>query len=41
MSSWKSYKLGDIAEITSSITALAYQRENVRKTETPELEFKD
>ena len=30
-----------IAEITSSITALAYQRENVRKTETPELEFKD
>ena len=30
-----------IAEITASITALAYQRENVCKTETPELEFED
>ena len=26
-----------IAELTASITALAYQRENVRKVETPEL----
>lgn len=26
-----------IAELTASITSLAYQRENVRKVETPEL----